>query len=239
MPEPDEPQGRLPDVLRSSNAPIIIYQGAPPQLDVQTNNALGLLSWLALLTVCLSTIIFCVWQVWNPAHDQTQFSPVYANGRPLGLAGQIEERRQINERAEGLLVFLDGIRSDSSSAALTHPLMSDRDGIDDLRRRWDAMCLNVRSRIYDRRIGQLDARMVELRRRTSRERDTVERARLRGELQALARQRNDQIEIRRTDSDPSLQCVPAEQAPVCSGSNDNEWCHPERKRPRDFVDQAS
>jgi hypothetical protein len=243
MPEPEEHLSGLPEVLRNSNRPIVIYQGAPAhQLDVQTHNALGLLSWLVLLTVCLGAILFCVWQVWNPGRDQSQFSPIYADGRPRGLAGQIEERRQINESAEGLIEFLDRVRADNLAgrrSTATHPLISDRGGIDDLRSQWDAMCSNIRARIYDRRLGQLDARIADLRRQRSREANPAERVRINGELQTLQQLRSDQVERRRTDSDPALQCIPAAQAPVCSHSSNDEWCNPELKRPRDFVDEAT
>lgn len=241
MAEPDEHLTGLPDALRSSNRPIVIYQGVPGQLDGRTSNAVGVLSWLALLTVCLATILFCAWQVWNPGHDQSQFSPIYADGRPRGLAKQIEERGQINERAEGLVGFLDRLRAEGPSgrSALTHPLFSDRDGIDDVRREWDAMCANIRARIYDRRVGQIDARASELRRQRAREGDVVERTRLDSDLRALQQQRADQLDRRRTDSDPALRCVPAAEAPVCSDSNNDAWCNPDLRRPREFVDEVS
>lgn len=242
MPEADEHLGGLPDTVRNSNRPIIIYQGAPPGLDAQTYNALGLLSWLALVTLCLAAIVFCTWQVWNPGYDQRQFSPVYAEGRPLGLAGQIEERRHVNERAEGLIAFLDRVRAErasgSSSSAASHPLISDRDGIDDLRRRWDELCLNIRARIYDRRVGQIDAELSALQLRLQQARDAAERTRLNGELRNLQQLRREQIERRRTDGDSTLRCVPAEQAPVCSATSNDEWCNPELKRPGDFLDEV-
>jgi hypothetical protein len=243
MPDPDEHVRGLPDILRNVNRPIIIYQGAPVvPLDIQTNNALGLLSWLALVTLCLGIIIFCVWQVWDPRHDPRQYSPIYAEGRPLGLARQSEERRQINQRAKGLLEFLDRLRAENASglgSTATHPLVSGRDGIDDLRSQWDAMCENIRARIYDRRLGQLDARIAGLRRQISRTSDRAERTQLNGELRNLRRLRADEAERRRTDGDPSLRCVPAEQAPTCSNSSSEEWCNPELGRPREFIDEES
>jgi hypothetical protein len=69
--------------------------------------------------------------------------------------------------------------------------------------------------------------------------DPAERVRINGELRTLQQLRNDQVERRRTDSDPALQCVPAAQAPVCSNSSNDEWCNPELKRPRDFLDEAT
>lgn len=243
MGEPNEHLSGLPDIVRSSDRPIIIYQGAPPgALDAPTSNALGLLSWLALLTICLGTIVYCGWQVWNPGHDQRQFSPIYAEGRPLGLAKQIEEREEINGRADGLVEFLTQLRAvqfGRSRSTITHPLISGRDGVDDVRRQWDAMCINIRARIYDRRLGQIDARANELRRRRARAADPVERAQLDGELQSLRQQRFDQLELRRTDGDASLRCVPAAEAPVCADFANDPWCNPELMGPREFVEQAS
>jgi hypothetical protein len=118
-------------------------------------------------------------------------------------------------------------------------LFSDRDGIDDVRRQWDAMCSNIRARIYDRRVGQIDARAAELRRQRSREGDAVERARMDSDLRSLAQQRTDQLDRRRTDSDPALRCVPASEAPVCSDSNNDAWCNPDLRRPGEFVDEVS
>lgn len=243
MAEPDEHLSGLPDVVRNSNRPIIIYQGVPPgALDAPTSNALGLLSWLALLTVCLGAILFCMWQIWNPGYDRRQFSPVFPEGRPLGLARQIEEREELNEHAEGLLEFLDQLRSSRFSGArssVAHPLITDRAGVDEARRQWDAMCNNIRARIYDRRLGQIAARAAELRRRRAVVSDPAERAQLDDDLRSLQQQRGDQIERRRTDSDPALRCVPAAEAPACSDSNADPWCNPELMRPREFVDQVS
>ena len=243
MPEHEEHLSGLPEVLRNSNRPIIIYQGAPPgALDAPTSNALGLISWLALLTLCLGTILFCVWQVWNPGYDTRQFSPIYAEGRPVGLANQIEERKQINARGEGLVDFLDRLRAaryNRARSRVTHSLISDPDGIDAVRAQWDEMCGNIRERIYDRRLGQIDSRAAELRRRGARVADPAERAQLDSDLLRLQAQRADQLQRRRTDTDPALQCVRASEAPVCSESDANVWCNPELNRPRDFVDGVS
>jgi hypothetical protein len=160
----------------------------------------------------------------------------------LGLAGRIEERRRINESADGLLAFLDRARAERANgraSTSTHPLMSDRDGIDDLRRRWYEQCLNIRARIYDRRLGQLDTEIAGLRWRLERESDAVERARLNGEMRTLQQRRRDETERRRTDSDPSLRCVPAELAPVCSRTSNEDWCNPDLRRPREFVDEVA
>ena len=241
MPEPEKPRGGLPDILRNSDRPIIIYEGGPAALDVGTNTALGLLSWLALLSVCLGAIGFCAWQLWNPGYDRSQFSPLYAQGRPLGLARQIEEREQVNQSAEGLLDYLDSIRADVAGGrrpSAVHPLMSDRGGIDDLRRQWDETCLNIRARIYDRRIGRIEFQMSDLRAQVSRERDAAERNRLRGELRTLEQERDNQQLRRRYDTDPTLRCVSAQRAPVCSESSDEVWCNPQLKRPREFVSEV-
>lgn len=239
MPGPDDTLSGLPDTLRNSNRPIVIYQGGPPQhLDAPTSNALGLLSWLALITLCLGVVVFCAWSVWNPGHNQRQFSPIYTEGRPIGLAKQIEERRQVNDRAEGLIEFLGRVRANNFArrrAVLTHPLLTDREGLDELRQQWDAMCRNNRARIYDRRIGQIEARAAELRQRRWQTRDAAERGRIGDDLQSQQRQRNDEIERQRTDSDASLRCTPAAQAAVCSDSNDDAWCNPQLKQPREFI----
>ena len=242
MSGPDEILSGLPDTLRNSNRPIIIYQGGPEhQLDAPTSNALGLLSWLGLITLCLGAIVYCAWSIWNPGHDPRQFSPIYAEGRPLGLAKQIEERRQINESAEGLIEFLDRIRANNLArrrVILTHPLLTDREGIDELRQQWDTMCRNTRARIYDRRIGQLEGRAADLRQRRRRSTDPVERERFDMDLLSLQQQRNDEIERRRTDGDPALRCTPAAQANVCIDSDADAWCNPQLAQPGDFVDEA-
>lgn len=244
MPEPEEySSGPLEVVRSSSNRPIIIYQGAPPgALEPSTSNALALLSWLALMTVCLATILFCLWQVWNPGFDRSQFSPIYAEGRPLGLAKQIEERAEINARADGLAAFRDHLwasNSTGSRPSIAHPLMSDRNGIDDVRRQWDAMCNAIRARLYDRRLAEIDARSAELRRRRAAAPDPAARAQFDSDLRALQLLRSDQLERRRTDTDPALRCVPAAESPVCSDSDDAPWCNPDILRPGEFLEEAS
>jgi chorismate mutase len=243
MSESDENLSALPEVVRNANRPIVIYQVAPGyNLDVPTSNALGLISWLALLTVCVGAIVFSVWQVWNPGHDPRQFSPIYAEGRPLGLAGQIEERRQINQRADGLVGFLDRLRADrviTGRSAATHPLISDRDGIDDLRARWDTACRNIRARIYDRRLAQIDLRLSDLRAQRLRAGDSFARAKIDGDLKTMQQQRSDQVSRRLNDSDPALRCIPAAQAPVCEDANAAAWCNPKLSAPREFVDEVT
>ncbi len=243
MPDPEDNISGLPEVVRNSNRPIIIYQGPPPgQLDAPTTNAVGLLSWLTLLTICLVAIALSVWTVWNPGHDQTQFSPIYAQGQPVGLAKRIEERQEVNTRAEGLLEYLERVRADNLGrrrSGETHPLITDRDGVEDLRSQWDAMCRSIRARIYDRRIGQIDARLSELRAYRRQVADPVERARVDGDLAGLTEQRRAELDRRRTDSDPALRCVPAAQAPVCSDASAEPWCNPQHGRPDEFRAEAS
>lgn len=243
MPENEDHLSGLPEIVRDSNRPIIIYQGPPPGvLDASTNNALGLISWLALLSLCLGITVFCLWAVWNTGFNKREFSPIFADGRPVGLAKQIDERRQINARGEGLVEYLDGVRAtryNGARAGVAHPLMSDRDGIDALRAQWDEMCTNIRARIYDRRLGQIDSRTAELRRRRSRTTDPAVRAQIDSDLGTLQAQRADQLLRRRYDTDPTLQCVRAADAPVCSESDANVWCNPELARPEDFVEGVS
>jgi hypothetical protein len=237
-----EPVRGLPETLRGSTRPIIIYQG-PPQgdIDAVVGNSLGLLFWLALLSVCLGITLFGAWTVWNPAHVRGSYSPIHAEGRPAGLAGQIEERRQINGQAIGLIEFLDSIRTDTLNRERTdanHPLISDRGGIDELRKEWDAMCLSIREGIYDRRIAQTEGRIVELRQRRGVERNPTELYRIDVDIMNLEQQRLTELERRRTDSDPTLRCVPAAIAPVCSNSNADAWCNPQLTRPNEFRDRG-
>lgn len=242
MDEPEDPIGGLPDIVRNADRPIIIYQGGPPnQLDQAASNSLGLLSWLALLSLCLFIIGFCFWSVWNPAHDPNQASLVYAEGRPLGLARQVEERRQINKTADGVVSYLDRLRADNFDRRRTrasHVLFSGPGGIDELRREWDAKCQSVRESIYDRRIGRLDAQIAELQRQRARQSDAVQAARLDEDVQTLVRQRTLETANRRADSDPALRCTPSALAPLCAAESADPWCRPERAAPREFTGKA-
>lgn len=250
MGEPDEPAAGapdpvpgLPDIVRESDRPIIIYQGYPPnQMDAVASNSMGLLTWLALLSLCLGVIGFCAWRVLDPGHDSAQVSLVYPEGRPKGLSGQVEERKRINAMAEGLVPFLDRLRADNFDerrTRATHPLMSNPGGVDQLRRDWDEMCESIRAGIYERRIGQIEARMSVMRTQRLRQTDTIEAARLDGEYQTLARQRTDLLTARRTDSDPALRCTPAVLAPVCTAKSTEAWCNPAKTQPREFVGKAT
>ena len=239
MAEPEDLRGGLPDIIRSSDRPIIIYQGPPPgQLDPVTSNAVGVLSWLSLLTVCLVVIGLSFWAIWNPGRDQSQYSPVYEDGRPRGLSQRVEERRQINKEASGLMAYLERVQSDNFNrrrTTETHRLITGAQGIDELRRQWDAACRNVRARIYDRRIGTFDTRIADLRRRARQTSDPAARASLTDNIAALQQQRRDEIERRRTDADPSLRCTPAAEAPVCAAASTDPWCNPERALPGEFA----
>jgi hypothetical protein len=243
MPDHDDNIGGLPDVIRDTNRPIIIYQGvAPGQLDPVTSNALGLLAWLSILTVCLIAIALSFWSIWNPSHDPARYSPIYAEGQPRGLAGRVSERRQINVRAAGLLQYLERIQTDNFDRRRTnetHALIDGAGGVDALRREWDAACRSVRARIYDRRIGDLDSRLSDLRRRFRQTQDPVQRADLSANIADLAQQRRGEAERRRTDSDPTLRCTPAAEAPVCSRTSEDPWCNPELARPGEFAERRS
>lgn len=250
MPEPNDPLANLPDILRDSSRPIIIYQGPPPSayVDQRTNNALGLLAWLALITICLGIAAYSAWTIWNPTFDATRFSPIYAQGSPRGLTAQLEERREINSWAEGLVDFRDQLRAATDARRVvppTHPLITDRQGIDldhqgidEVRRQWDAMCANIRARIYDRRFAVIDTRIAQLNRDRNRAIDGgTEQQQLDSQLEAARAQRADLAEQRRTDSNPTLRCMPAAQADVCSDNDQDPWCNPQLRREEEFADQ--
>lgn len=243
MADHEEGVGGLPEVIRDSNRPIIIYQGvAPGQLDPVTSNALGLLAWLSLLTICLAVIGVSFWTIWNPGRDPARYSPIYADGAPKGLANRVEERRQINARTEGLLQYLDRIQADNfnrRTTSETHPLIDGAGGVDALRREWDAACRTVRARIYDRRIGDVDGRLSDLRRQLRQSQDRVQRAALTTSISELTEQRRNLAERRRTDSDPTLRCTPAADAPVCSRTSDAPWCDPEVRAPGEFAERRA
>jgi hypothetical protein len=248
MTEPNDPLAGLPDIVRSSNRPIIIYQGPPPQsyVDARTNSALGSLAWLVLITTCLAIAAASAWSLWNPGFDAHRFSPIYAEGRPLGLSGQIEERRQINAWADGLTEFRDELRANNDARrviALSQPLITDHQGIDldhqgidELRQRWDAMCQSIRASIYDRRFDAVDARMALLRQQRLRAGTASDLQSIDSVLQALKQQRDELVERERTDSDPQLRCTPTAQADVCSDSNNDAWCNPQLRHPEEFAD---
>lgn len=241
MPENEEPIGGLPDIIRDANRPIIIYQGPPPgQLDPVTSNAIGLLAWLSLLTVCLVVIGLASWMVWNPSHDETRYSPIHADGQPRGLANRAEERREINALTAGLVQYVERIQNDNFDRRRTnetHALIDGAEGIDTLRREWDTTCRRVRARIYDRRIGDLDTRLAEARRQLRQTEDPAQREALNASIAELAQQRRDQGERRRTDSDPALRCASAASAPACSVTSRDPWCNPEIARPEEFAER--
>lgn len=239
MPEQEEPTAGLPEIIRDSNRPIIIYQGAAPgQLDPVTSNAMGLLAWLSLLTVCLIVIGLSSWNVWNPSRDETRYSPIYADGQPRGLANRVEERREINVLASGLVQYVERIQADNFDRRRsneTHALIDGAEGVDSLRREWDTACRRVRARIYDRRLGDLDTRLAEARRQVRQTQDPTQRATLDASIADLMQRRREQSESRRIDSDPTLRCTPAAIAPACSLTSQEPWCNPEIARPEDFA----
>jgi hypothetical protein len=139
--------------------------------------------------------------------------------------------------AEGLIEFRDAVQSDNFTGRIStesHALLTDAQGIDALRRQWDAMCAAVSTRIFERRIGLIDVRAAELRQTRSLTRDPGERQRIDSELASLRQERADQFERRRTGGDPALRCTPAAEAPVCNGAHDDVWCNPTRTRPDEF-----
>lgn len=243
MTDHDDPIGGLPDVIRESNRPIIIYQGvAPGQLDPVTSNALGLLAWLSLLTICLIVIGLSFWMIWDPSRDPARYSPLNVEGQPRGLANRVTERREINTRTGDLVEYLERIQADNFDRRRTnesHALLDGGAGIDTLRRQWDAACQRVRARVYDRRIGDIDTRLADVRRRLRTTQDPVERAALETTFAELTAQRRSEVERRRTDSDPTLRCTPAIEAPACSHANADPWCNPELGRPDEFNERRS
>jgi hypothetical protein len=229
---------RLPDTIRASDRPIIIYQGPPPgEVESLTGNSMGLLSWLALLTAAMVATTYFAWAVWNPAYNSEAYSPISDKGRPVGLAGQVSERTQINALSGGLYEYLEDIRNDTLDrrrSNATHPLITDRGGIDELRQDWDAMCRRIRDGIYDRRVAAVDVSLDDARRRRALARDAAEIAVIETELKALTAKRAEEVEKRRTDSDPSLRCIPAEQAPECGENHALPWCNPQLQDPKLF-----
>jgi hypothetical protein len=243
MADHDDNIASLPDIIRDANRPIIIYQGvAPGPLDPVTSNAFGLLAWLSLLTLCLIAIALSFWSIWDPAHDPSRYSPIFTEGQPRGLENRVAERRDINAQAAGLLQYVERLQADNFDRRRTnetHPLIDGAGGIDALRREWDEACRSVRARVYDRRIGDLDARLSDLRRRLRQTEDPGQRAALNASASELAQQRRAELEMRRTDSDPSLRCTPAADAPVCSRASQDPWCNPELGRSGEFTDRRS
>lgn len=243
MAGPEDIKSGLPDVVRSTDRSIIIYQGAPQNdLDVMVGQSVSVMAWLGVLSLCIGVVMFCFWRVWSPEQDAKQVSPIYAEGRPLGLAKQVDERKQINAAAEGLYAYLDSIRASTAErtrSKATLPILNEAGGIDALRREWDQACQTIRDGLYDRRIGQLEARASELRRLRALRPDPAQLAQIDAELLQVEDKRLAQIENRRTDGDPTLRCVPASLAPVCAAASTELWCHPEKTRPEEFIEKAT
>jgi hypothetical protein len=243
MADHDDIVGGLPDVIRDSNRPIIIYQGPPPgQIDPVTSNALGLLAWLSLLTICLIVIGVSFWTIWDPSRDPARYSPLNGEGQPRGVANQVTERREINRQTANLVEYLERIQGDNFDRRRTdetHPLIDGGSGIDTLRRQWDAACRRVRARAYDRRIGDIETRLADVERRLDLAQDPVQRAELQGTRNELIAQRRSELQRRQTDSDPTLRCTPAIEAPACSHANADPWCNPELGQPDEFNERRS
>ena len=225
----DDTLGGLPESWRNSSQPIVIYQGGPPPgVESPTSNALGLLFWLAMITLCLGIGGFSAWAMWNPNHDKTTFSPIYAEGRPQGLYKQIEEREQVNQAAAGLSAFRDSIRRQNASSdrsALTHPLFtSEQGGVDALRREWDELCNTIRLRIYEDRLGQVADLIRQRQQQRALATNPDERRRLDGELIGLRDQQILLARERDTQSNPALRCTPAREADACQPSDHEPWC---------------
>jgi hypothetical protein len=220
----------VPDKLRNSGQPIIIYQGVPPeQATAQaTSNALGLLFWLFMITLCLIVAGASAWAMWNPNHANRndrgrQFSPIYAEGRPLGLNKLIEERERVNAAAEGLSAYRDRV---SARRELTqpHPLITGTtDSIDTLRQQWDNACSDIRRQIYQDRLDVIEANLLQLRRRTA-VAPPAERPALEEERRLLQRLQLQTVALRDANGDPELSCVPAAQADVCGRGDHDPWC---------------
>jgi hypothetical protein len=220
----------VPEKLRNSGQPIVIYQGVPPeQATAQaTSNALGLLFWLFMITLCLIVAGASAWAMWNPNHANPTdrgrwFSPIYAEGRPLGMNKLIEERERVNAAAEGLAAYRDRV-SARREANQPHPLITGTtDSIDALRQQWDGACRDIRRQIYQDRLDVIEANLLQLRRRAGvaapADRPALAEERLR--LEELQRQT---ARLRDADGDPELNCVPAAQADTCGRGDHDPWC---------------
>jgi hypothetical protein len=224
MPREDETIGGLPDSWRSANQPIIIYQGPPPETESSTSNALGVLFWLALITLCLAVAGFCAWAMWNPGHDEDRFSPIYAEGRPLGLNKLIEERTQVNQAAAGLLEYRERVRTRRELEA-PHALISGApDSIDTLRLQWDQSCRRIRRQIYERRITAIENDVLRVRRQLAVASTTEERAALTEERNRLQDEQRRHVRLRDADSDPQFNCIRAAEADACTTADHEPWC---------------
>ena len=240
MTEPEDNLNALPELLRQSNRPIIIYQAGPPMLEPRAGGALGLIAWLALFTISMIVAASCFWMVWNPNFDRKQDSVIFSEGRPFGLMRQVEERRAINDSAAGLVDYLERLRDGHGFAGdISAPaVLVDHDGIDDLRRQWDALCQNVRARLYARRIGRIEAQIAQLGQLRAQATDPDQRASLNNQVGDLRLQRANTLAQQRQNSDPALRCTPAAQAPACSDSSSDLWCNPQLARAEEFSGEA-
>ncbi|MBC7768209.1 MAG: hypothetical protein H7124_05430 [Phycisphaerales bacterium] len=221
----------LPDKLRSSGQPIVIYQGVPPEQAAAqaTNNALGLLFWLFLITLCLMVAGVSAWAMWNPNHANPTdrgrwFSPIYAEGRPLGLNKLIEERERINAAAAGLSEYRDDV-SARRELRQPHPLITGTtDSIDTLRQQWDDSCRDIRRQIYQNRLDAIEANLLQLRRRIAVTTVPADRAALTEQRRTLEETRRQTMRVRDADGDPALSCVRAVEADMCGRGDHDPWC---------------
>jgi hypothetical protein len=221
----------LPEKLRNSGQPIVIYQGVPPeQATAQaTNSALGLLFWLFMITLCLIVAGASAWAMWNPGHANPNdrgrwFSPIYAEGRPLGLNKLIEERERVNAAVEGLGAYRDRV---SARRELTqpHPLITGTtDSIDTLRQQWDNACSDIRRQIYQDRIDVIETNLLQVRRRLQAA-PAADRPALLEERRRLEEQQRQTVRTRDNPStDQELSCVPAALADTCGRGDHDPWC---------------
>ena len=217
----------LPENWRSSGQPIIIYQGVPPSsAQAATSNDLGLLFWLFMITLCLAVAGISAWTMWNPGHARMTergrwFSPIYAEGRPLGLNKLIEERARINAAAAGLIEYRERVRAGREQP---HVLIAgNSDSIDALREQWDGACRNIRRQIYQGRIDVIEADLLRLRRRFAIV-SPADQAALTEERRRLEELQRQNVRLRDADGDPALYCTRAVEADVCSQNDHEPWC---------------
>ncbi len=194
-----------------------------------TSSSIGVLFWLALITLCLTVAGFSAWTMWNPNHasvtdDKRWFSPIYSEGRPLGLNKLIEEREQISAAAAGLVEYRELVRL-GRDAASPHPLITGpSDSIDALRGQWDAGCRNIRRQIYQGRIDRIEADLLRQRRRVAVVANAADRAALAAEARRMEDIKKQTVSLRDADGDPALYCTRAAEADACSQNDHEPWC---------------
>jgi hypothetical protein len=184
----------LPDAWR--NAHVVVYQGPPPDAETPTRNALGLLFWLAMITLCLLIAGLCFMTIWGDK----------------GLIRQIEAQERITADSDPLLDYVEDLRRQNNELAMINldggvtepPALTDLPqaitGIKDLRERFDRHCLEIAGRVR----GDIENRQQGIREALA----TNIGARERYDL--LEQQRRLQEQLR------SLQCAPARAAAECN-----------------------